>query len=283
MIAALRGVRWRRIDAADVDQVVERLCTWPTPVGGAVRFMFPLASIEAHGPEVVRVAERADRWAATIVLPGKVVVPCGDAEVIEAAGPASRRWRLLVGDAAAGEALLGPFRADPGLRIHTQHYLTVDPGAVPARGDVPDPGLRLAERADIAALAELAAQLHVDDDFGPDPGRVGRRGYATRLQGSVDRGLVWCVGPVGDPVVKIELSVSSRRWGVQLAGIVVARGRRGEGLGTAAVAETVRRALGQDERQPVSLHVRAANVAGLAAYERAGFRFAEEWRLAVRP
>ncbi|HEX9889292.1 MAG TPA: GNAT family N-acetyltransferase [Nitriliruptorales bacterium] len=283
MIGALRGVRWRRVDAEDLHEVVRRLSTWPAEVGGGVRHQFPLASIEAHGPDIVRVAEQDDLWAAAIVLPGKVVVPCGDGRVIGAAGPASRRWRLLVGDAGAGEPMLEPFLGDAGIRVHVQRFLTAEAERIPAEADVPDPGLRLAQRADIAALAELAAQLHVDDEFGPDPGRPGRRGYATRLESSVDRGLIWCVGPIGDPIVKVEQSVRSGRWGVQLAGIVVNRSHRGSGLGTAAVAEAVRRTLADDPQQPVSLHVRAANTPALHAYARAGFVDREEWRLAVRP
>ena len=78
--------------------------------------------------------------------------------------------------------------------------------------------------------------------------------------------------------------MSSRRWGVQLAGIVVDPAHRGQGLGTAMVATAVREALAGRVTQgsPVTLHVRADNDAALRAYATAGFVDHEAWRLAVR-
>jgi ribosomal protein S18 acetylase RimI-like enzyme len=85
-------------------------------------------------------------------------------------------------------------------------------------------------------------------------------------------------------VLKLERSVSSRRWGVQLAGIVVDPKARYQGLGRAAVAAAVRAALAEGPPgRLVSLHVRADNRAALVAYEAAGFIDREPWRLAVRP
>ena len=101
---------------------------------------------------------------------------------------------------------------------------------------------------------------------------------------SVDQGVVWVVGPLGRPVAKIERSVSSPRWGVQLAGIVVDDRYRGSGLGRQLVAAAVRDALREGgTTRPVSLHVRAANTPAHRAYRAAGFVDREEWRLAVRP
>lgn len=261
-----------------------RLAEWPTEVGGAVRHMFALATIEAQGHRPIRLASDDERWAAAIVFPGRLIVPCGDASAVAEAGLPARRWRLMVSDAGPVDALVEPFRADPGVRIHHQRLLVVDPDRVPSAREAPDPGLRRAVPDDVPALAELAVRLHVDDEFGPDPGRAGLRGYASRLESTVADGIVYCVGPVGAPVLKIERSVDSRRWGVQLAGIVVAPEERGRGLGTAAVATAVRQALATGgARRPVTLHVRAANAPAITAYERAGFVDREEWRLAVRP
>lgn len=264
--------------------MVSRLAGWPSPVGGAVRYMFALATIESRGHEPIRLVSDDDRWAAAVVFPGRLLVPCGDATIIRDAGAPTRRWRLMVSDAPPVDVLLAAHRDDPALRIHHQRLLVVDPDRVPGAADVPDPGLRRAVADDIPALAELAVRLHIDDHFGPDPGRAGFRGYATRLESTVRQGLVWCVGPVGAPVLKLERSVSSSRWGVQLAGIVASRQARGQGLGTAAVAQAVRTALAERSwPQPVTLHVRADNAPALAAYARAGFVDREEWRLAVRP
>lgn len=245
--------------------------------------MFALACIESRGPDVVRVVESGDDWALAVVHPGRVLVPCGDAELIRRAPVASRRWRLLVGDVAACLAVLDVDRPASPPIVHHQRFLTVSPDRVPEEARVPDPGLRRAVAADLDQLAHLAVQLHVDDQFGPHPGRGGWRGYRERMAHSVRQGLVDVVGPVGAPVCKVERSFTSKRYGVQLAGIVVDPAYRGEGLGTAAVTEAVRRALHEDVSLPVSLHVRAANTRAIAAYRTSGFVDREEWRLAIRP
>ncbi|MDX1659886.1 MAG: GNAT family N-acetyltransferase [Nitriliruptorales bacterium] len=278
----ITGVRWRRCREDEVEQVVRRLETWPCEVGGAVRHMFPLSAM-VEGATTVRVAEDRDRWAAAVVMPGRILVPCGDGSVVAAAGIPSRRWRLMVGDAAAAEGVLEHTRRTPDLRVHVQRFLTVDPARVPDEGDVADPGVRLALVEDIPALARLAVTLHVDDGFGPDPGRSGLRGYARRFERTVRDRLIYCVGPVGEPIAKLERSVSSRRYGVQLAGIVVEPSHRGRGLGRALVAAAVRHAMAQmGVGRPISLHVRANNEPALRAYRGAGFVDREEWRLAVR-
>ncbi len=245
--------------------------------------MFALSTLETHGTEPIRIAADDDRWAIAVVFPGRLVVPCGDPEAIRAAAPPTKRWRLLVGDRAAGDALLERSGTEPATIIHDQRFLTVEPDRVPSVAELPDPGLRRAEPADLDALADLAVRLHVDDRFGPHPGRAGFRGYRQRLESTVAQGLVWCVGPVGSPVFKLERSVSSARYGVQLAGIIGAPSERGHGLGRAAVAAAVRQSLAEGTRgRVVSLHVRADNAAALRAYEAAGFVDREAWRLAVR-
>lgn len=277
-----RRLRWRRIGVGEVETIVSKLANWPAPAGGATRHMFALSTLETHGPEPIRVASDAQRWGLVVVFPGRLVVPCGDAEAIAAAPAPARRWRLLVGDVDAGDALLSRSGTD-GLIIHDQRFMTVDPDRVPDESELPDPGLRLAEPADLDALAELAVQLHVDDRFGPHPGVAGFRGYRLRLEGSLRQGLIWCVGPVGAPVCKVERSVSSHRWGVQLAGIVAAVEARHEALGRRAVAAAVRQALREGgQKRAISLHVRADNPRAIAAYEAAGFVDREAWRLAVR-
>ncbi|WP_052664340.1 GNAT family N-acetyltransferase [Nitriliruptor alkaliphilus] len=276
-------LRWRRVVPGELETVAARLANWASPAGGAQRHMFALSAIESFGAEAVRLAADDERWAAAVVFPGRLVVPCGDAEAITAAGLPTRRWRLLVADVAAGDALLSGLGEDPQLVVHDQRFLLVDPDRVPSPREVPDPGLRRAEPADLPKLAALAVRLHVDDRFGPDPGRAGERGYRQRLEQTVRQGLVSCVGPVGDPVFKLERSVSSRRWGVQLAGIVADPEVRGQGLGRAAVAAAVRTAIAEGPRtRPISLHVRADNHPALAAYAAAGFVDREAWRLAVR-
>lgn len=275
-------LRWRRATPGELETISARLSTWPSDAGGNVRHMFALSTIEAFGPDPIRLVSDDDVWAAAVVFPGRLVVPCGDAEAVERAGAPTRRWRLVVGDAPPVDALLGAATPEPGLVVHHQRFMVVDPARVPDEAAIADPGLRRAEAADVPRLAELAVQLHVDDQFGPHPGRAGLRGYRQRLEETVRSGLVWCVGPVGQPVLKLERSVSSARFGVQLAGIVVDPQHRNVGLGRAAVAEAVRAALREGPRRPVTLHVRADNLAAQRAYAAAGFEDREEWRLAVR-
>lgn len=283
--ARVRSVRWRRPQPGELATCQSRLAEWPCEVGGAVRHMFALSCLDARGIDVARVAvDDEGRWALAIVHPGRVLVPCGDPEVVAAAGQPTRRWRLLVGDAGAAGPLVDTTAAPSDTIVHVQRFFTLDHERVPDEAELPDPGLRRAERADVDALAGLAVRLHVDDQFGPDPGKAGHRGYLGRMARAVQQGQVWVVGPVGAPVCKLERSVSSPRWGVQLAGIVVHPRQRHGGLGRAIVAAAVRQALREGgASRPVSLHVRAANHTAHRAYEAAGFVDREEWRLAVRP
>jgi ribosomal protein S18 acetylase RimI-like enzyme len=278
-----RRLRWRRATVGELETIAARLADWPANPSGVARHMFALSAIETHGADALKLAANDELWAVAVVFPGRLVVPCGDPEAIERAGSPTKRWRLMVGDLAAGDAVLANTSPDPALIVHDQRFFTVDRDRVPDEAELPDPGLRRAETADIPHLAELAVRLHVDDQFGPDPGRVGLRGYRQRLESTVPQGLVYCVGPPGAPVFKLERSVSSHRWGVQLAGIVAAPDVRREGLGRAAVAAAVRAALKEGTRERVvSLHVRAENTPAHAAYRAAGFVDREAWRLAVR-
>ena len=276
-------LRWRRPATGELETIAARLADWPSEAGGVARHMFALSTIESFGAEPIRIAADDHRWGLAVVFPGRLLVPCGDGAAIAAAPAPTRRWRLLVGDVAAGDAMLERTGTDAGLIVHDQRFLTVEPDRVPTQAELPDPGLRRAKPADLDALATLAVRLHVDDRFGPHPGRSGLRGYRQRLESTVSQGLVWCVGPVGRPVFKLERSVSSPRYGVQLAGIVTDPLARGQGLGRAAVAAAVRQALAEGPRdRVVSLHVRAANTVALKVYAAAGFVDREPWRLAVR-
>ncbi len=274
--------RWKRVSESELDEVVARLEHWPCPAGGAVRHMFALATAESDGGSSFRVASTRDGWACCVLQPGELIVPCGDAEVIAEAGVPISRWRLLVGDAAAADAVLAQWGDDGGLVVHRQRFLVVEPSRVPGPEEIADPGLRPATQADVDGLADLAVQLHLDDQYGGHPGRSGRRAYRRRMARTVDRGRMWVVGEVGDPLLKIERSVDSERYGVQLAGIVDRPDVRGHGLGRAAVTAAVRDALRGHPGRPVALHVRADNEVALNVYATAGFVDQEEWRLAIR-
>jgi len=287
MIGALTQRRWRRPRPGELPAVVALLETWPAPAGGAVRHLFPLAAIDSAGEGMVRLTGAADdrredgsaRLGVVVRVGRDVLAVAGDARSIARAVGPSPTWRLLVGDVLAADALLGRGVLS-GRIVHDQRYLVADPDGVPGVGDVPDPGVRRGEPADVEALADLAVRLHVDDGFGPDPGVAGRRGYRERLAVSVRSGVVDVVGPVGAPVAKLERSVDHPRYGVQLAGIVVDPAHRGRGIASGLVAVATRRAMAQGPRT-VTLHTRAQNAPALAAYARAGFQVVEPWRLAV--
>jgi len=287
MIPGLALRRWRRPRPGELTDVVALLERWPAPAGGAVRHLFPLAAIDSAGEGMVRLTGAPDepredggaRLGVVVRVGRDVLAVAGDARTIARAVGPNPTWRLLVGDVLAADALLA--RGVRGGRIvHDQRYLVADAGAVPDARQVPDPGVRPGESADVEALADLAVRLHIDDDFGPDPGPAGRRGYRERLAVSVRSGVVDVVGPVGAPIAKLERSVDHPRYGVQLAGIVVDPAHRGQGIGRGIVAVATRRALAHGAR-PVTLHTRADNSPALAAYDAAGFRVVEPWRLAV--
>ena len=249
--------------------------------------------MSTQGAETVRITgsarDRSESGAprlGVIVRVGReVLAVAGDGHTIRRAIGPTPTWRLLVGDVAAADALLERTVRGRGI-VHDQRYLLVDPDAVPTAHEVPDPGVRRAEHADVERLAELAVRLHVDDEFGPDPGELGRRGYRERLAASVRAGTIDVVGAPGAPVAKLERSVDHPRYGVQLAGIVVAPDHRGRGIGRGMVAVATRRALAERGQwgvgaSVVTLHTRAANAAALIAYRAAGFRVVEPWRLAL--
>lgn len=244
--------------------------------------MFALACVDSMGAEIVRVATDGDRWAVCIVHPGRTLVPAGDPDLIGRLGIPGRRWRMMIGDAGACDPLLSPADLPANVLVHHQRFMLLDDDAVPRVADLPDPGMRVADRADLDGLVDLAAQLHLDDEFGPVSSAI-RRGYRARMQGSIDSGLLRVVGPVGNPIAKLERSVASSRRGVQLAGIVVRPGARSRGLGRAFVAAAAREARSYAPGLPISLHVRAANIPAIRAYLAAGFVDDEEWRLVVRP
>lgn len=275
-------VKWRRPTPAERPTIMSRLEQWDASPSGLARHANVLETLEHDGVGELLVASDEGRWAAALVTATGVAVPCGDPEVVSSAPPLPH-WRLMVGarDVALAALANGSM---PATIVHEQSFYTLNTQAF---GNLPEDGaseLRWATSEDLDGLAALALQLHVDDGFGDDPGWRGARGYRHRFQQIIDEQRIWCVGPVGAPYAKIERSRPSARYGVQLSGIVVDRARRGEGVATRMVAAAVRHTLSSPAVSgPVSLHLRAANLAAKTVYERVGFQFQEPWILALRP
>ncbi|QBI20585.1 GNAT family N-acetyltransferase [Egibacter rhizosphaerae] len=189
-------------------------------------------------------------------------------------------WRVLLGDAALGRALLeagsrGVLRRRG--RAREQRLMgTREPVDLP-----PPVGLRRARPADEEAVTELAARLHVEDRMGPPLSRPARASVGDRLRDSIARGATWVVPRDGEIVAKVDVALASPLRGAQLAGVYVAEAWRGQGIAASAIA-AVTRELMAEGMPGVTLHVRADNGPGRRAYARAGYADIAEWLLALR-
>ncbi len=117
--------------------------------------------------------------------------------------------------------------------------------------------------------------------MGPPIPRASRAGVRSRMRDSILRGSTWVVERQGRPVAKIDLSISSRSRGAQIAGVYVDPEHRGGGIAASGVA-AVSRALLDDGVPGVTLHVRSDNAPALRAYARAGMVDRGAWILALR-
>lgn len=217
--------------------------------------------------------------------PTGTLVPAG---APEAAGPLAEAaeklgWRVLVGDAGIGWALLdavprGIFRRRTTAR--EQRFMAAHAADVEvSRPD--DPGLRLAHPGELDVLVDFACRLHVEDKMGPPIARSARSAVRSRMLESVTRGATYVVERGGRPVGKADVSLRSPSRGAQIAGVYVAAEARGRGVAGALVGGIVRR-LVRDGAPAVSLHVRADNDRAIAAYRTAGMADRGAWVLALR-
>lgn len=209
------------------------------------------------------------------------VIPSGAADAGPALSPAVERsnWRVLIGPAALGNALLaagsrGLFRRKTSAREQRFMVCRNAPGLV-------EEGLRPAVSADVDTLTEFAARLHVEDRMGPPLGRTGVSAVRARMVESIARRGSWVVEREGRPVAKIDVSLHSRLRGAQIAGVYVDRDWRGHGLASRAVGMLAGDLLAEG-LPGVTLHVRADNTAAIRAYHRAGFSDEARWVLALR-
>ena len=226
-------------------------------------------------------APRSVLYAAT----SGTLVPAGDPIGAPALVPAAERvgWRVMVGDAALGNALLGELPSGlfkRRVRAREQRLMGTHSGtdlpAIPERRHV-----RVADRDDLDALTDFACRLHVEDQMGPPISRAAQVAVRARLRDSVAREATFVLDLGDGAVAKADLSLRSRRRGSQIAGVYVDERARGRGLGTALVTEVLARVF--DEGGPyATLHVRADNAPAVAAYRRSGLVDMGAWVLALR-
>lgn len=225
------------------------------------------------GPEPAAVAHLNP--SGTLVLAGSADAAADLADHLHGSG-----WRVLLGDAPLVERFL---EAAPRalrrrrVRARRQRFMAT---TRPAPLTAPE-GLRPAADEDLEVVTDLACRLHVEDRMGPPLSRTARAGVADRMRVSIERSLTWVVERDRAVVAKIDVSLWTRRYGAQIAGVYVDERYRGRGLAAGGVA-AVSRELVADGLPGVTLHVRADNAAGRRAYERAGYVDRGEWTLALR-
>lgn len=214
------------------------------------------------------------------------LVPAGDpAAATPLAEPAERiGWRVMIGDARIGDALIAAspvsiFRRRH-IRAREQRFMAVESGD-PLPPHQPPEGYRLARPEDLEVLVDFACRLHVEDQMGPPIARAARGGVRVRMQETIERGQTYVVERGGACVGKADLSLTSRTRGAQISGVYVDVAARGQGVATALI-----RAMVEDlfvgGVPSASLHVRADNVPAIAAYARAGMTDRGSWILALR-
>jgi ribosomal protein S18 acetylase RimI-like enzyme len=218
--------------------------------------------------------------------PTGTLVPAGDPAAGASLAEAAERigWRVLVGDAPIGWALLhasnrGVFRRRGTAR--EQRFMAVERDEGLDLDVRAPPGFRLACEADVEVLADYACRLHVEDRMGPPIARSARSAVRARVRETIAREATFVIDRDGLAVGKADLSLRSRRRGGQIAGVYVDASVRGQGVATGLVGELVRMLL-RDGLPGVSLHVRSDNAPAIAAYQRAGLRDRGPWVLALR-
>lgn len=284
----------RRLGAAEAPRLARLLEEGFAPPGqprGMLAHQYLLDALDRgeHGRFLIWPGE-GEPLAVVYAGPAGTVVPAGDPAAAQPlAQPVEQSdWRVLIGDAPLCRALLvasaGPRRRRP-YSAREQRFMVRARGA-DDRGlwQVPleqPEGLRTAVADDLDVLAEYAAQLHVEDRMGPPLGRSGRQAVRSRMLDSIRQGAAWVIERGGVPVAKLEVSLRSERRGAQIAGVYVPQSWRDRGLATALVRAVTLRLLAEG-LPGVTLHVRANNPAGIAAYQRAGFADEGAWLLALR-
>lgn len=191
------------------------------------------------------IAERVRKWhrrAASVLGPAEQVLPL---------------WELC-------EVGWGAVR---DVRSPQPHLATTRP---PSQvGIAADPRVRLA-RLDEADLVLPAAEHMFTQEIGYPPYRGNPRSYRTLLEKLIERRHTYVIVERGQVIFKADLG-SVALGCAQIQGVWVHPDRRGEGLGTAAMAGVVENVL-RDVAPMATLYVNHYNLAARATYERIGMQ-----------
>ena len=212
-------------------------------------------------------------WAGANLVP---VCPPGHTAALDAfAEQALRQGRRCSSIVGAAEAVLGLWDRlrpswGPARDVRAdQPSLVIDEAPAVA----PDPGVRLAQPAELGLLLPACVQMFVEEvGYSPLEGAAGA--YEARVRSLIEerRSFVrFDRSPSGPTVVfKAELGAVSSSV-AQVQGVWVAPDRRGQGLAAQGMAAVV--AQTRERVAPVvSLYVNHYNARALAAYRRVGFR-----------
>jgi hypothetical protein len=204
---------------------------------------------------------------------GANLVPVeADEEAIEAFAARARRHgrqcSSIVGPADAVLQLwsrLAPYWGPPREVRPDQPLMSMDgPPLVP-----PDPAVRRSRMDELDVIVPACVAMFTEEVGYSPVAADGGSLYHTQVTSLVSAGRSLVRMDADDVVFKAELG-SVTPWAVQVQGVWVAPGRRGQGLaapGMAAVVEVVRAEIAP----VVSLYVNGFNIRAIRTYERVGF------------
>lgn len=284
--------RLRRLEAGGVAQVIALLendfgRAPPGDTTGSLVHQYLLDALDRGERDRFFVWPTAHPDGLLFAGPTGTLVPAGRPEAGEPLAEAGERlgWRVLVGDAAIGGALIAAssrslFRRR--INAREQRFMAVEARAPELGSGPPTPaGFRPARRSDLEVLVDFACRLHVEDRMGPPIPRSARSSVRARMLDSIARGTTYVVERRGRPVAKVDLSLRSVRRGGQIAGVYVERDARDSGIAASLVSAVIRLLLAEG-LPSVSLHVRSDNTPAITAYTRAGLTDRAAWVLALR-
>lgn len=208
-----------------------------------------------------------------LYIPNQLVILAGHPEAAGAVARPLRHmaWAILMGDEGLTTAALERWQRRmwwmPPIRVRRQLFMATTGPAVVRPGQ--DPAYRVATAADVDAVTDLAATLHVDDEMGPPLTPKAMASLRQRVADTITKGRTWVMDVGGTAVAKFDLHNVSPIYGAQLSGVVVHEAYRGQGLGTRLAANAIADLLHVGIPM-VSLHVREGNVPAIRAYEKAG-------------